>query len=406
MVTRICDDLAFETISPAYQRFVLDQLALYGVDPRGFCRPLPGADEMFFKAVLPNYESDTGIGFFKFTESTLRFYDAYRQIVDQAFGDFDKLRSVMDFASGYGRLTRILLQKLRPEQIWVSDIYEDAMAWQAENFGVRTVVSSPDPAEFRHEERHDIVFVGSLFSHLPAKLFHAWLERLYRLVAPGGVLAFSVHDESFLPEDQTIDPSGLSYFRTSESGSLDTDVYGMSYVTEGFVGEAIGRVSKSATWRRFHKGLYENQDLYLVGGPGRDVSAMRIASTPMGGFEATTCLTNGDVEFSGWTIERTPGERIERLSITVDGAERLTVRPSGERPELLQHFPRAANLPVSWRFRLRRGETRDGALVRVGLESSSGLRGYAYVEFPPPVSMTYSGWSRRALNAGAQSARL
>ncbi|HEX3886257.1 MAG TPA: class I SAM-dependent methyltransferase [Phenylobacterium sp.] len=395
--TLAAGDLTFESIAAPYQRFVLDYLSLYGIDPARFCRPLPGADEMFFKAVLPNYEQDTGIGFFKFTESTLRFFDAYRQIVSQLFGGFENLRSVMDFASGYGRLTRILEQKLEPRQIWVSDIYQDAMAYQGRAFGVNTVNSTPDPAAYMHAGLHDIVFVGSLFSHLPIPLFHAWLERLYRLVAPGGVLAFSVHDEGYLAPAEPRDPSGLSYFRMSESGTLDADIYGMSYVTEAFVGGAIARLPDRPSWRRFPKGLYENQDLYVVGGPGRDVSGLRVASSPMGGFETATALTNGDLEFSGWAIERTPRERIERLRVMVDGVERVIVPPAGERRDVLAHFPDSANAPVGWSFRLRRDETATGALVRVGLESSSGLSGYAYVDFPPAVSMTYSGWSRRAL---------
>jgi hypothetical protein len=390
-------DLSFESIAPAYRGFILDYLTLHGIDPTRFCRPLPGADEMFFKAILPNYEQDTSIGFFKFAEATVRFYEAYRQIVEQVFGGFEQLTSVMDFASGYGRLTRILEQKLRRDQIWVSDIYGEAMAWQSAAFGVNTVNSTPDPAEFRHARTHDVVFVGSLFSHLPTALFHAWLGRLYALVAPGGVLAFSLHDESFLPPGETLDPSGLSYYRTSESGSLDADIYGMSYVSEAFVAEAVGRLPGRPGWRRFHKGLYENQDLYVVAGPGRDISGLRVASPPMGGFESATTLTNGDVEFAGWAIERTPGEGIQRLRVVVDGAERLIVEPAGERPDVLRHFPNAANMPVAWRFRLRRSETPAGAMVRVGLESGSGLNGYAYAEFPSPASMTYSGWSRRAL---------
>lgn len=397
-------DLAFGSIAPSYQRFILDDLKLHGVEPAGFCRPLPGADEMFFKAVLPNYEMDTGIGFFKFTESTLRHYEAYRQIVEQVFGGFESLNSVMDFASGYGRLTRILLQKLPKDRIWVSDIYKDAMAWQRAALGVHTVDSTPDPAAFEHSGKHDIVFVGSLFSHLPTDLFHAWLQRLYRLVAEGGVLAFSLHDETFLPPGEVMDSSGLTYFRASESGSLDADIYGMSYVTEAFVAEAIRRLPGSPSWRRFHKGLYENQDLYVVGGPGRDVSKVHVASPPMGGFEAMTTLTNGDVEFTGWAIERTPGAAIQNLRIWVDGAERLVVQPDGERPDVFRHFPNAANTPVGWTFRLPKASTPAGAMVRVGIESTSGLRGYAYADFPAPAAMTYSGWSRRGLRAPAAEA--
>jgi SAM-dependent methyltransferase len=393
-------DLPFDAVSPTYRRFILDNLSHYGIDPQRFWRPLPGADEMFFKALLPNYEGDVDIAAFKFTESTLRFFDTYRQIVDQVFGGFSNLSSVMDFASGYGRLTRLLEQRLRPEQIWVSDIYADAMAWQAKAFGVNTVVSAPDPDAVAHAGTHDIVFVGSLFSHLPTGLFERWLQRLYAMVAPGGVLAFSVHDMGFLPAGEAPDPSGLSFHRTSESGSLDYDIYGMSYVTEAYVAAAVASLPGAPAYRRFGKGAYENQDLYVVAGPGRSLDGLKVASTPMGGFETATALTNGDVEFAGWAHERTAGARIERLRIWVDGVDRGVVEPSSERPDVLKHFPDAANTPVGWVLRLARETTPAGALVRVDLESSSGLTGRLYAEFPPPTAITYSGWSRRPLKGG------
>lgn len=274
--------LDFEMIDATYRGYMDDYLARKGFDPAAFLAPLPKADEMYFKALLPNYEGDHGIASFKFVESTMRLYDAYGQIVDQLFGGYDKLNTVLDFASGYGRLTRALVQKLPADRIHVADIYGEAIAWQVETFGVKGVISAPDPAHLNHHDQHDIVFVGSLFSHLPTELFHRWLTRLYALVSPIGVLAFSVHDETFLPPGEVMDGSGMRYFRNSESGSLDHDIYGMSYVSEAFVGEAIARLGTdgSPSWRRFHKGLYENQDLYIVGGPSRDVSDIRIASAP------------------------------------------------------------------------------------------------------------------------------
>lgn len=392
-------DLSFDAIDPRYRAFLEDYLRLYGLDPQRFCRPLPGADEMFFKAILPNYEHDASIAAFKFTEATLRHYDTVRQIVDQAFGGFDRLGSMLDFASGYGRLTRILLQKLRPEQIFVADIYRDAIDWQRAAFGVAGIYSAPDPAALTYAGRHDLVFVGSMFSHLPAELFHAWLARLYALLAPGGVLAFSVHDESFLPDGEAMDPSGIRYFRFSESGSLDADIYGMSYVSEAFVGEAIARLPGAPSWRRHPKGAYENQDLYVVGAAGRDVARLEVASTPMGGFETAAHLTNGAVEFSGWAIERTPGRSLQRLEAQV-GAARVTVAPDRERPDVLAHFPRAANAPVGWRFRLPRDQARPGEMIRLRMDSDSGLFGCCYAEFPPQLAMTYAGWSRRALGQG------
>ena len=75
-------DLDFESLDPRYRRFIEALLREHGLDPARFCRPLPAADEMFFRALLPNFEFDPGISAFKFTEATLRYFDAYRQIVE------------------------------------------------------------------------------------------------------------------------------------------------------------------------------------------------------------------------------------------------------------------------------------------------------------------------------------
>lgn len=390
-------DLPFEALDPRYLTFIRDYIGLYGLNADAFCRPLPGADEMFFKAILPNYEHDVSIAAFKFTEATLRHYDTVRQIADQQFGGWDRVDSFLDFASGYGRLTRILLQKLPASRIHVADIYHEAVDWQVRAFGVRGTHSAPDPAQLRHDERHDFIFVGSMFSHLPDHLFRAWLQRLHSLLSPGGVLAFSVHDASFLPAGEAMDPSGIRYLRFSESGSLDADIYGMSYVSEAYVGGLVAQLPGAPGWKRFHKGAYENQDLYVVAGPGADISRLSVASTPMGGFETVAHLPNGAAEFTGWAIERSPGRRLTRLAVQVNGRTLVEAAVERERPDVLAHFPAAANTPVGWRFRLSPGQAKPGDMVRLRLESDSGLFGAAYAEIPPRIATTYSGWSRRAL---------
>lgn len=392
--------LDFASVDPRYRAWMDDYLRVYGFDPAAFlAAPQPAEDEMLFKALLPNFDNDRNIGAFKFVEATMRHYDALDQIVVQLFGDFDKVSSLLDFASGYGRLTRALIQRMPRERLWVSDIYAQAVAWQAETFGVNAFASVPDPGALDHAGRHDVIFVGSLFSHLPADLFRAWLARLYDMLTPSGVLAFSVHDQSILPPNEAMDDTGLRFFHQSESGSLDTAIYGMTYVTEAFVADAIARVDADATWRHFPKGLYENQALYVVARPGRDLSALRVASPALGGFERATHLTDGSVEFAGWAIERTPGEALS-LDIEVDGRPSGQAEATGARPDIQPTFPASPAPPVGWRVRLTRDQAAAGAMVRLSLTSTSGLRTFAYAAMPSDPALTYSGWSRRALRPG------
>jgi len=393
------DGLDFRLIDPTYSRFVDEQLQLYGLDRKVFCKPVPAADETFFKALVPNYEQDFGISAFKFVEAAIRRYDAYDQLVSQVFGGFDRLDSVLDFASGYGRLTRVLAHKLPKDRIWVSDIYTKAIEWQVANYGVQGFFSTESPDDLRHDRTHDVVWVGSLFSHLPNGLFQRWLEKIWSFVSPRGVLAFSVHDETLLGEGEAMDATGLRFFRTSESDSLDYDIYGMSYVSEAFVAEAISRLGPNGgpRWKRFFKGLYENQDLYVVAGPQADISGLNIASTPMGGLESVAHLSNGDVEFAGWTIERTTGAALQQIRVFADGAELGRAAADQPRPDVLAKFPHAPNLPHGFRFRLSPEQARPGAILRLQLESSSGLRGLVFAEMPRFAAFTYSGWSRRPL---------
>ena len=389
--------LDFDRIDPRYRLWLSDYLRAYGFDPIAFCAaPQPAEDEMFFKALLPNLDGDRDIGGFKFVEATLRHYDALHQIADQMFGGFDGVSSLLDFASGYGRLTRALVQRMPVERLWISDIYADAVAWQAATFGVNTFVSVANPAELEHEQKHDIIFVGSLFSHLPAELFRAWLSHLYGMLTPRGVLAFSTHDPSLLPEGEAMDDTGIRFFRWSESGSLDPDIYGMAYVTDAFVADAVARVDAAAGWRTFPKGLYENQALYVVAGPERDLSTLAVASPPLGGFERATLLVDGSVEFAGWAIERTPDQTLS-VQVEVDGRPEGEAGFVAERPDIQPTFPASPTPPFGWRFRLSREQVPAGAAVRVTMASSSGLKTFAYAVMPSNPAMTYSGWSRRAL---------
>ncbi|HTQ80135.1 MAG TPA: class I SAM-dependent methyltransferase, partial [Thermoanaerobaculia bacterium] len=105
-------------------------------------------------------------------------WETFREILAWRFGDLDRMGRLLDFASGYGRVTRFAVRDLAPERVWVADIYEQGVRFQEEQFGVHGLVSTASPTDFVTAERFDAILVSSLFSHLPEDTFHTWLARL------------------------------------------------------------------------------------------------------------------------------------------------------------------------------------------------------------------------------------
>src|SRR5258706_14020787 len=144
------------------------------------------------------------------------------------FGEKARSIQLLDFASGFGRVTRFLVQHLPPEQVWVSDIFEDAVRFQRQRFAVQGFQSSAEPEGLTCDEHFDCIVASSFFSHLPATTFTLWLKKLASLLRPAGMLIFSVHGEDKGGVAKTY--GGARYQATSEIGELPGESYGTSWV--------------------------------------------------------------------------------------------------------------------------------------------------------------------------------
>lgn len=372
--------MQFSDLDPAYRGFVSDMLVRAGFDPQRFPLDIAPDDEMFVRGVLPGYPGRPGAAYFRFIQSAVRTHLVYRQLVDH-LGGFGALPRVLDFGSGHGRLTRTLIGHLRPEQIWACDIYPHAVAWQAETFGVNGLVSVSRPDRFALTGEFAIIFAGSVFSHLPDPLFRAWLARLYALTAPGGALAITVHGEAFAPEGQTIGPDGIGFAAWSESLTLDPQIYGMSYVTEAYVREAVAGACGPAAAEglaRFPRALFESQDVYVIPGPGTDLAGLQLRAPPLTSFRK---VGSDSGRWVGWGLEPNPGRQIVSADLWIDERHVATCAPREGAADILRFFPGAPNPPVEWAFDT--GPLPAGAKLRVELRADTGLCAQAYLQTLP-----------------------
>ncbi|MBK6745042.1 cyclopropane-fatty-acyl-phospholipid synthase family protein [Ottowia sp.] len=177
-----------------------------------------------------------------------------------------KLGSVLEFASGHGRFTRHLVKAVGAGGVTVSDVVEDAVRFSRQTFGVRGFASQARPEAVRWPEHYDLVFVLSLFSHLPRGSWARWLARLWDAVAPGGLLVFSTHGtEAARRVGRALDGEGYAFNAASESSAIDAQEYGTAYTDERFVRAQVRALMGEEAIARFEPTwFWHHQDAWVL----------------------------------------------------------------------------------------------------------------------------------------------
>jgi SAM-dependent methyltransferase len=340
--------------NPVIKAFIRDQAKF----PEDFKLNICEDDEMYlFSMKKVADDGDDG------TRALVRYYaigrsvlETVKQVVELHFGSFENVPSFLDFACGYGRFTRFLIQEMPPEKIWVSDIYANAVKFQTEYLGVNGIVSTGKPENYLIERKFDCILANSFFSHMPERTFTNWLQNLYDLLTPNGILMFSVHDECLLEPHIEMSAKGILFSPQSESQSLDKEEYGTTYVTEKFVRELVEKVSGGKAFvHRIKKGICKFQDLYVVTNQlVRDFSELKFNHQP-GGYIDVAALTSKDsLYLEGWAADVNLDGRIEEVQVLVNGEVVQRCEPFYDRPDVAAYFEKDTILQSGWNCYLQK----------------------------------------------------
>ncbi|HBL29946.1 MAG TPA: hypothetical protein DD490_24165 [Acidobacteria bacterium] len=302
-------------------------------------------------------------------------WQALRSVLLWRFGALDRIGRVLDFAAGFGRVTRFLVREIPPDRIWVSDLQPEALIAQKEEHGVHTLASAEDPAELELPGRFDAVLVSSLFTHLPPHRFAEWLAKLAGLVSPGGVLALSVHDAGMLDGP----PASITFRPTSESQQLPGESYGTTWVSEAFVRATVAEVL-GASWQvlRLPRGLASLQDLYvLTPDQASEPAALVLPRQLDGHVERCEVDATNRFHLRGWWTDRQLRQVPHGLSLVLGGKlqARLEAGDLARRPDVEAFFG-GGPVPV-WGYAL---ETRleagwdPAARLELSIEMTGGTR--------------------------------
>jgi CBS domain-containing protein/SAM-dependent methyltransferase len=107
--------------------------------------------------------------------------------------------AILDFPCGHGRVMRFLHAAFPESTLIACDIDREGVDFCAQTFGALPVYSDADPEVVQIGEQVDLIWVGSLFTHIHPARWNDFLALFARALRPGGVLVLSTFDRPRLP---------------------------------------------------------------------------------------------------------------------------------------------------------------------------------------------------------------
>jgi SAM-dependent methyltransferase len=105
----------------------------------------------------------------------------------------DEVRAVLDYACGYGRVLRMLKAEFPAARTIGCDVEQDAVEFCSKVFDVECLRAPPDPRDLQIGVEFDLIWCGSLLTHMPADKWPLFLGLFASHLAGGGVLVFTTH---------------------------------------------------------------------------------------------------------------------------------------------------------------------------------------------------------------------
>lgn len=106
---------------------------------------------------------------------------------------------VLDFGSGWGRISRVLLTRVSPQRLFALDVDPEMTALVNRTLpGINAMTVLPAPPTVLGDGSIDVAVAFSVFSHLSGDAHHAWAEEFGRVVRVGGAVAITVLGEEFI----------------------------------------------------------------------------------------------------------------------------------------------------------------------------------------------------------------
>jgi len=105
----------------------------------------------------------------------------------------EDFRKILDLPCGHGRVLRALKGAFPRAHFTACDLNRAGVDFCVENFGATGDYSNPEPGKIELEGPYDLIWSGSLLTHLSEGPYVEFLKLFARLLEPGGVFVATTH---------------------------------------------------------------------------------------------------------------------------------------------------------------------------------------------------------------------
>jgi SAM-dependent methyltransferase len=134
------------------------------------------------------YEKDQTEHYFKVGNSALKSIILAMNLADKI-----SLQSVLDMPCGYGRVLRYIKAKFPQARLTACDIQPEAVDFCVKTFDAAGVYSCKDFQHLCIKHKFDLIWCGSLLTHLNKASWGSLLNFFYAHLEEGGIVLFSSH---------------------------------------------------------------------------------------------------------------------------------------------------------------------------------------------------------------------
>ncbi len=101
--------------------------------------------------------------------------------------------NILDLPSGHGRVLRVLKAAFPQAKLTACDLNRAGVDFCVKEFGAAGNYSDPDPDKISLAGGYDLIWSGSLLTHLDANGCRAFLQLFTRLLSNGGIFVVTTH---------------------------------------------------------------------------------------------------------------------------------------------------------------------------------------------------------------------